>query len=402
MVEKAASCALTLIKLGIMMKKICFAGLALLLAGCSGSRVWLAKDAQAWESAAMPDSKVSSTLFLVGDAGKAEGSDHVMGPLEDLLASHSPDVLVYLGDNLYPYGLRPEAHPDRRTDERHLRAQVDAASQHAEQVVFIPGNHDWEQGGREGFANLQRAEAFVEGYADRGAFDWSPDGGCPGPVEYALGERATLIVLDTQWWLHPYHKPGDSSDCLARDEAALLAELRAALQRNADKQVVVVGHHPMHSYGAHGGKYPWYTHLFPLTMVKKKAFVPLPILGTVAVLYRKLHGNIQDIPHPAYQHMRESLLPVFAEHPNLLYACGHDHNLQHLNVEGRDFIVSGAGSKTTYVGKGPQALLTTAQPGLVQVDFLENGQAWATFHTYSKEGGHEVVYRTRIFTGENR
>jgi hypothetical protein len=76
-----------------------------------------------------------------------------------------------------------------------------------------------------------------------------PDGGCPGPVEVNLNEWLTLVILDTQWWLHPFDKPEAESDCEAKDASGLIIQLEDILHRNGHKRILVVGHHPMYSYG---------------------------------------------------------------------------------------------------------------------------------------------------------
>jgi hypothetical protein len=96
-----------------------------------------------------------------------------------------------------------------------------------------------------------------------------------GPVEVNLNEWLTLIILDTQWWLHLFDKPEEESDCEAKDPTEIITQLEDILHRNGHKRVLVVGHHPMYSYGTHGGYSPPRLHLFPLTALHKSLYVPL-------------------------------------------------------------------------------------------------------------------------------
>ncbi len=378
-------------------KRLVFLLLLVPIAGCTGEMTWVRKDMRDWQSDSPSPSSVAHSLFLVGDAGKAVDGDRVMVALERQLQVSDSDAVVFLGDNLYPVGLREEDHPGREKDESHLRAQVEAVATHAGQMVFVPGNHDWEQGGRNGYQNVRRGEAFVEAIANRGNV-WLPDDGCPGPEELPLSSDATLIIVDTQWWLHPHEKPSLEYDCDARFKTDFLALLRDALERNRHKKVIVVGHHPMYSYGAHGGRFPAHTHLFPGVMAKKNAFLPLPVLGSLAVIYRKAWGNIQDIPHPIYQELKRELTSLLQDFPNATYACGHDHNLQYLPVNGNHYIVSGSGSKTRYVGKGKKALFTTDERGFVRMDFHENGEVWANFFVVDEEAVETLAFRKKLYT----
>ncbi|MBK9453525.1 MAG: hypothetical protein IPN95_29895 [Bacteroidetes bacterium] len=65
-------------------------------------------------------------------------------------------------------------------------------------------------------------------------------------------------------------------------------------------------------------------------MFKKNLWIPMPVLGSVAIWYRKYVGNIQDIPNKRYKALKTELEAVFAQYPELIYVTGHDHNLQYL------------------------------------------------------------------------
>lgn len=381
----------------IFMKRIVYLFIFATIVGCAGEKTWLRKDVRDWQNESPSPSPVAHSLFLVGDAGAAVSGDRVMVALERQLQDSESDAVVFLGDNLYPVGLRKKDHPGREEDELHLRAQVEAVATHAGQMVFVPGNHDWEQGGRNGYKNVKRGERFVEKIANRGNV-WLPDDGCPGPVELPLADDATLIIIDTQWWLHRHDKPDHQYDCEVKYNADFIEMLGDALERNKHKKVVVVGHHPMYSYGAHGGRYPAHTHLFPGVMAKKNAYLPLPVLGSIAVIYRKAWGNIQDISHPIYQELKEELTTLLKEYPNATYAAGHDHNLQYLPVEGNHYIVSGSGSKTKYVGKGKKALFTADKRGFVRMDFHDNGEVWANFFTVDESAVETLAFRQHLYT----
>ncbi len=379
------------------MKNLLFLSLVLLITGCTAPKTWLREDARSWQSQEKPTSPVAHSLFLVGDAGKATPGDPVMSALERQTKTFANDVVVYLGDNLYPSGLRPEDHPDRKEDEKHLKAQVKAVVNSADQLVFVPGNHDWEQGGKQGYGNVRRTERFVEEIADKGN-TWIPDQGCPGPVEVPLAEDAILICIDTQWWLHKHEKASDSIECLTQVKEEFIQELKASLDRHAGKHVVVVGHHPMYSNGAHGGRFPALYHLFPLLMANKNLYIPLPVLGSIGILLRRTRGNIQDIPHPVYQSLKKELTPLLAQYPNATYACGHDHCLQYFPLDGNHYIVSGSGSKTRWTSKGKKAMMVSDKHGFVRMDFHQNGEVWAHFYTIEDNHPEELVLSHRLYT----
>ena len=65
-------------------------------------------------------------------------------------------------------------------------------------------------------------------------------------------------------------------------------------------------------------------------------------------------------------------LAAVAEPPTIVAVAGHDHGLQALELpRGARFqIVSGAGSKLTAVGKGPDTLFKDAGRGYFRIDFV--------------------------------
>lgn len=341
----------------------------MVLLGCGSPKPWYhhSYDHHQLEAQAppLPTTPGSFTLFMIGDCGKSSPDKPwpTFQALKQQLAAAGPNsAVIYLGDNVYEVGLTADTAPDRKEMERRMTAQLEPTQGYAGKVIVIPGNHDWAQGKPEGYAARLREEAFVEDHLHQGN-TYLPDSGCPGPAEVALTDHITLLVFDSQWWLHAHQKPGKKEGCSADSDADFLADFKAALDRNQDKQIIVAAHHPFHSYGAHGGHYHPKFHLFPLLMFKKNLWIPLPILGSVAVWYRKWHGNIQDIPHRRYRAMKQEIEALFAQHPGLIYITGHDHNLQYLPIEGRHYIVSGSGSKSTYVGHGAQARFTDAELG---------------------------------------
>jgi hypothetical protein len=228
-----------------------------------------------------------------------------------------------------------------------------------------------------------------------------PDGGCPGPVEVNLTEWLTLIILDTQWWLHPFDKPSAESDCEAKDPSEIITQLEDILHRNQHKRILVVGHHPMYSYGKHGGYTPAKLHLFPLTALHNSLYIPLPVIGSLYPLYRKVLGNLQDIPHPRYLLQRNALVDIFNKHPNLIYASGHEHSLQHISKESMHYITSGTFSATHYLTpkKKHDLLFGASKRGFARLDYLQKGEVWLSFWAVNSPGEEgELIYQKKIIS----
>jgi hypothetical protein len=317
----------------------------------------------------------SFSVFLIGDAGEAlpDGKDPNLQLLrKQLLAAGKQSAVVFMGDNIYPKGMPNEGTPSRAEAEKRMATQLDALKDYAGQVFIIPGNHDWQKSGSKGWQYIQNQEQFVETYLNRGNV-FLPDGGCPGPVEISLSPEITLVILDTQWFLHPWDKPKEESDCECKDAAAIILQLDDMLSRNQHKQLIVAAHHPMYTYGPHGGYSTFKQHIFPLADINKNLYLPLPIIGSLYPLYRKLLGDPQDMPHPTNRLMRQSLMAVFRKYPGLVYASGHEHTLQHIEKDSLHFVVSGSGSKHTIVKKGEYARFVDDKEGFARLDYGTQG-----------------------------
>jgi len=343
------------------------------------------------------------TMFLIGDAGVPDST-----PLEPTLAllklkmdavDDDKSSIIYLGDNIYPWGLHPKSHSMRPQDERHINSQMDILDGYEGKVVFIPGNHDWKQGKEEGLEYVRRQERYVEDYLDRGNV-FLPSNGCPGPIEIRLTERLTWIIIDTQWWLHENEKSfGDQDDCEVYTEEEFLLQVQDVLKKNRNNQVIISGHHPLFSNGNHGGHFPFKEHLFPLTKKKERLYIPLPIAGSVYPFYRGLIGDIQDIPHYKYTSLRNYLTEIFDRYEDIVYTSGHEHNLQYQKHGNAHFIVSGAGSKRSYLRQNENLIYGKADKGFATLQSYENGDLWLEFYSPDSEDPRKPSFRTQLREG---
>lgn len=119
---------------------------------------------------------------------------------------------------------------------------------------MIPGNHDWHNGNRDGYDAIVRQQLYVDFAKIDGAdIKFEPEDGCPGPVTVKVGNDILLVIFDSQWWLHPYDKPGIESDCDCKTEIELVSKIRDIATQNTDKLIIVADHHPFKSNGVHGG-----------------------------------------------------------------------------------------------------------------------------------------------------
>jgi hypothetical protein len=118
--------------------------------------------------------------------------------------------------------------------------------------------------------------------------------------------------------------------------------------------------------------------VFPLTKLHPWLWIPLPVIGSAYPVARSLGISNQDLSSGAYRAMRDSLAAAFRTRPPLVYASGHEHNLQVL--DGTAFgvqtqVVSGASAygHTSAVARLAATRYARRASGLVRVDVVAGG-----------------------------
>lgn len=333
--------------------------------------------------------QIVETIFLIGDAG--EPDPRLPATVLDSLAAHaaaagSGATILFLGDNVYPSGTTEPSAPNYPDALRRLDAQIRAVPSGAT-GIFVPGNHDWADGGQGGFFGaetaadglyiVRRQTALIpERPRHAGATVMMlPPNGCPGPVVVDR-PRVRLVLLDTQWWLHNYIvRDSASSDpetgCSTHTVAQVTQALRDSLRpTRAGQSVIVAGHHPLLTGGPHGG-----------------------YCGAFA-LFRRWANTSQDLFGRNYAMMRDSLNRALATHPPLIYAAGHDHSLQVMRGRtARYVLVSGAGSidKGECAARLRQSLYVgQATSGFMRLDFVAGDSALLRVYRFDDRVNGEV------------
>ncbi len=297
--------------------------------------------------------QLAHQVILIGDSGNIslDGLDPVLELLKLQLDHQEKTTVIFLGDNIYPRGLPPKGHELREDAEITLQKHHEALKDFKGKTIFISGNHDWNKGKRNGLEYVIRQQKYLEHLFKKDDIFFPPKG-CAGPSEIHISDDLVVIAINTQWWLQQIRPVGDKDGCSIDEEEAFFVQLKETLERNKHKRILVIGHYPIYSYSMHGGRFNFKHHLFPLTIYQKEAYIPLPFIGSILPLYRKYIGLKEDLAHPKFQKLRKKLKAVFRQYPDLIYAAGHEHNLQHIEKYKNHYIVSGAASKFNYVRPG--------------------------------------------------
>ncbi len=339
---------------------------------------------------------ITARIVLIGDAGQlTNGRNPVVDAARKSVMFDKKTTVIYLGDNLYKTGLPDNAMPNFALAKAPLDSQVLIAKGTDAKVFFIPGNHDWANGGANGYESIKRVEAYIEFLGDKNV-EQLPNKGCPGPEEVSINDDVALVILDSQWWLQEEDKPGIESDCETKTKEEILSALDEVLSKNSKKLVLLATHHPFRSYGPHGGYFTLKQHIFPFTDINPKLYIPLPVLGSAYPLTRAVFGTIQDIKHPLYQEMINRISAVAAPYRNVIMVSGHEHTLQIIQEKGRNFIVSGSGSKSNRVSKGPDALFVSPETGFVTLDISKSKNVYSKVYTVSDTVTKEVFSKNLL------
>ncbi len=368
---------------------------------CASNKPFYNERVENWnEEVPSASASTSYSVFLIGDSRRAYENPYLMKMMKTHLeAAGEKSAVVFLGDNVQPSGLPDSTHRDWEIAEKSLSALLNILKDYLGEIIFLPGNHDWARGGKDGLKNVKNQRKYIEDNLDRKDV-FLPKKGRPGPAEIKLSDDIVLIVFDSQWWFHE----NDKSYAGIVDEADLFVQIEDAVSRNKDKKVIVATHHPLYSVGNHGGHFPGSSILFPLLEVNKALYIPLP--GFLYTGYRKFLGASQDLANPHYKMLKDALLETFEGHSNIIYAAGHEHNLQYAQKDSNHHIVSGAAGITTYAAQSKKTDFAQMQEGFAKLSFKNNGDVWLEFFTTESvededqqgndPAGH-LAFRRKIF-----
>ncbi len=278
---------------------------------------------------------ITTNVFLIGDTGKPDEDGSAPKAVrvmqQKFVAADKNDVLLFLGDNIYPNGLPTTEGEKTESAKKALQLQIDIAKTFPGKVFFIPGNHDWYNG----LKGLKRQEKMVEDVLGKNTF--LPENGCP-IKKVKLSDDIVLLIVDSQWYITNWNRhPTINDECEIRSRSLFLDEFRSEIKKARGKTTLVAIHHPMYSKGPHGGQYSFVDYM-----------KPFPVLGTLKNIIRSTSGfSNADLSNQFYNDLRKNLVAAAQQNDNVIFISGHEHNLQFITSDNLTQIISGAGSKAS-------------------------------------------------------
>ncbi|NQZ44291.1 MAG: metallophosphoesterase [Flavobacteriaceae bacterium] len=342
-----------------------------------------------------PDAEVAHTFYLVGDAGLSPngGMNAVLRNVKTKLSEETGESsIIFLGDNIYPAGLPKKGAEGYAAAINQLDAQIDAVSDFKGQTIFIPGNHDWYSDGLKG---LKRQEKYIEDALGKGTF--APQNGCP-IEKIEISDDIVVIAIDTEWYVTDWDKhPTINDECEIKDRNKFFEEIEGLVKKNRDKTTILALHHPMFTYGSHGGYHSFKQHLFPT-----HGNFPLPVLGSLINLLRKTTGaSPADIQNQRYNTMKKRMVTLAQYSEKVIFVSGHEHTLQYIVEDNTPQIVSGSGAK-----KGATRLLngskfSTGHMGYAVLKVYEDGASHVEYFGVEDENATSL-YTTEVLPAKRK
>jgi len=335
--------------------------------------------------------QLEKRLILIGDAGEINIKQSSLIHKAVELVKKDSTLVFFLGDNIYPTGMGLEG-VEKEEGIKSLRSQFEPFRQENVPVYFLAGNHDWNVSRKGGLEKLIAQEDFLKSQDDS-HLKLIPKAGEPGPVSIPVTADFTIIAYDSEYWLYPYHAP--TIDLTAKRKE-FVQQLTKLFDENKDKTVLVLSHHPMSTYGEHSLIFGWKQHLFPLRKLNKSLYVPLPVVGSLYPFWRGVVlKDAEDLPSKPYQTLVKDVMKARGKHSNVIFAAGHDHGLQFIETDSIVQVVSGSGSKSSFIIDNKNLKFKYEQQGFCVLDYLDNGDIHLTYYIFN---GTDAVkaYETRV------
>ena len=378
------------------MKKYYIAILAILvLSGCATHK---AKYAVMENTHDVPTKKtLSHTFYLIGDAGLSP-----MGELNPTLklfkkrlnAAPKNSTAIFLGDNIYPAGLpsKKNASDAYQRAKSNLDAQLATLDGYKGKPIFVPGNHDWYSNGLKG---LSRQQKYIEKQLDSKKV-FFPQDGCP-LQKIEVSDDVVIIAIDSEWYLINWDKhPTMNDECEIKDREKFFEELEGLIKKNADKTTIIALHHPMFSYGPHGGQFSMKRQLYP-----SGGRFPLPVISSLISVLRKTTGaSPEDLQNKRYNEFRKRVVTLAQYSEKVIFTSGHEHTLQYIVEENTPQIVSGSGAKKGATRLMNGSKFSTGKMGYATLEVYTDGSSRVRFYGTRDDGTEEFLYTSEVLNAE--
>ncbi|WP_210516120.1 BamA/TamA family outer membrane protein [Hymenobacter terricola] len=313
------------------------------------------------------------TVFLLGNTAQADLPTARLQQLRHALEQQTgPFTVVHLGDIVGNTGLVAKGDTALAQTERSRADALIALVKGLPQgkIYFLPGDKDWANSGPDGLKAVRRLEKYIEKQLP-GQNAFIPTNGCPGPEVVDVAPLVRVVAINTPWFTHPFDRPeAPDTDCKTLTKEEFREQLQDLIDDTKNKNVLLLGHHPVVTNGVYGGHEPLSRHLSP------------PVFGTIYAAYRQNVGTPRDLANPRYQDLKKELLNTLQSNPGVVYGAAHDYSLQLTPFQGNYHIVSGSFAESQHVGARGESLYSKSEEGYTTLEYFADGIVKTHIYTF--------------------
>lgn len=210
---------------------------------------------------------------------------------------------------------------------------------------------------------------------------------CPDPHVISFSEKLVGIILNSSFLINQENAVSTGIDCDCDTPQDVLDKLEELIYLNRNKTILLITHHPLASYGHHGGYFTWKDHIFPLTNLNKNLYIPLPIIGSLYPIGRStLFSGEQDLRQPNYDKWIDAMKGMINEQQNILLFSDHEMGQQLIRMkDGHIQAITGTTGKYGNIYKGKGSLYTDNAPGFIVCDYMDDQSIRITFYTFEQK-----------------
>ncbi|WP_020529891.1 BamA/TamA family outer membrane protein [Flexithrix dorotheae] len=241
------------------------------------------------------------------------------------------------------------------------------------QLLITQGDRDWNNSGKNGWDQVKELEKNLKKKKHSRVHLYLEEG-CPGPWVFNFSPMLEVVIINSQWWNHPFEKPLPSMDiCDHADEDIFLEEFKDILDESGNKNQLLISHFPLESMGKYGGKFPVSAYLFP------------PLVGNAVVAYHQNIGKSTDIVNEEFDAFRHKLNDILLEYNSLIFASGHERNHSIIKVNQNFYVNSGGIGKSHFVSHLGKPAFVSKRQGFIELNYQENGEISYQFYQWKEE-----------------
>ena len=139
--------------------------------------------------------KENHSLYLLSNLETLSATAPELDAIEEHLSKENNEFTILInGDFVDKNGLgtKPEQ-GDLDKIDRIIKIAGDQGT-----IIFIPGDREWDNGGKRGLKKVKKLEKYLESKLGKGKVVF-PQKGCLGPEVIDVGEHLRIVAINTQW-----------------------------------------------------------------------------------------------------------------------------------------------------------------------------------------------------------